>query len=74
MYTVILDDGLEYLVAETLEIDGILYTLFSQLENDMNYCFRKTTIKDGEKYYTGLDDRDEFNKVLYAFNNKLNLN
>lgn len=74
MYTVILDDGLEYLVAETVEIDGTLYTLFSQLENDMNYCFRKTIIKDGEKYYSGLDNKDEFNKVLFAFNNKLNLN
>lgn len=72
MDTIILDDGVEYLVMDTINVDGTVYTLFSELENDDNYCFRKTTVKDGTQYYSGLDDREEFNKVLLAFNDKFN--
>ena len=72
MSTIVLDDGIEYVIMDTVEVDGTVYTLFSQLDNDMNYCFRKTIAKNGESYYSGLDDREEFNKVLLAFANKIN--
>lgn len=71
MYTAVLDDDIEYLIVETLELDGTLYTLFSELENDMNFCFRKTILKDGKEYYSCLEDRNEFNKVMLAFSKKL---
>lgn len=71
MTTIILDDGVEYIIMDTVELDGNLYTLFSELNNDMNFCFRKTTYKNGEKYYSGLEDKEEFKKVLLEFAKKI---
>jgi len=71
MTTVILDDGIEYIVMDTIELNGNVYTLFSEINNDMNYCFRKTTYKDGVKYYSGLNDKEEFKNVLFAFAKKI---
>ena len=71
MTTIVLDDGIEYMIIDTVELDGNVYTLFSELNNDMNFCFRKITYKNGEKYYSGLEDREEFKRVLLEFANKI---
>ena len=71
MTTTILDDGIEYIIMDSIELNGNVYTLFSDLNNDMNFCFRKVIYKNGEKYYSGLADRDEFNKVILEFAKKI---
>lgn len=71
MTTTILDDGIEYIVMDDVEINGTVYTLFSQLDNDMNFCFRKITYKNGEKYYSGLRNEEEFKMVLFEFAKKM---
>lgn len=71
MTTIILDDGLEYIIMDTVEFNGELYTLFSELNNDMHFCFRKTTYKNGEKFYSGLKDKEEFKQVLLEFSKKI---
>lgn len=67
-----LDNGTEYLILDDEEINGTIYTLFVNVEDKTDICFRKTVIKDGKKYYAGLDDEKEFEKVLLKFTSKLN--
>lgn len=65
--TIILDDGIEYAIVKELEINNILYTLFANVDDSEDICYRKTIIQDGEEYYTGLDDDNEFNLVANMF-------
>lgn len=67
MDTIVLDNGKEYAIVKDLKIDGITYTLFSDLNDPNRICFRKTINKDGEDYYVGLDDIEEFNMVTLKF-------
>lgn len=67
-----LDNGTEYLILDNEEIDGILYTLFVNINDNSDFCFRKTIIENNKKYFVGLDDRKEFDKVLLNFASKLN--
>lgn len=67
-----LDNGIEYLILDNEEIDGILYTLFVNINDNSDICFRKTIEENGEKCFVGLDGEKEFEKVLLKFASKLN--
>lgn len=67
MDTIILDDGIEYAIIKELEINSTLYTLFANISNPNKICYRKTIVKDGEEYYVGLDNENEFNLVAINF-------
>lgn len=72
MDTIILDDGIEYAIVKDLEINGITYTLFANINDQEDICFRKTvTENDGEKYYIGLDDEKELDLVMMKFSKEL---
>lgn len=70
MQSIILDDGIEYLIVDSEIIDGTLYTLFSNIDDDSDICLRKTEIIDNEECYVGLDDEKEIDKVLLYFSKK----
>lgn len=70
MKSIILDDGIEYLIFDTETINDIEYTLFVNINDDKDICFRKTIIENGEKFYIGLDDEKEFEKALLSFTKK----
>lgn len=70
MESIVLDDGIEYLIVDTEIIDNTEYTLFANIDDDEDICFRKTSIIDGERYFVGLDDEKEFEKVLLIFTKK----
>jgi hypothetical protein len=70
MKSIILDDGIEYLIFDTETINDIEYTLFVNINDDKDICFRKTIIENDEKFYIGLDDEKEFEKVLLSFTKK----
>lgn len=70
MESIVLDDGIEYLIADTEIINDVEYTLFVNINDDDDICFRKTCIKDGKRYFIGLDDEKEFEKVLLKFTMK----
>ena len=72
MKSIVLDDGIEYIIVKSLEIDGILYTLFSNINNEKDICFRKTINEDGKEYYAGLDNQNELDKVILKFFKELN--
>lgn len=65
--TVILDDGIEYAIIKELKINNILYTLFANVNNSEDICYRKTVNENGEEYYVGLDDDKEFDLVVNTF-------
>lgn len=65
--SIVLDDGIEYLILKDKIIDDIKYTLFSNIDDETDICFRKTIISDNEEYYVGLDNEEELKKVLLAF-------
>lgn len=67
MESIILEDGIEYLIVDTKTIDDVEYTLFSNINDESDICFRKLVVQDGEKYFIGLDDEKEFEKVVLTF-------
>lgn len=70
MESIILDDGIEYYIIDTEIIDNIEYTLFSNIDDDSDICFRKTITENNEKIYIGLDNEKEFEKVFLSFTKK----
>lgn len=70
MKSIILDDGIEYIIYDTEIMDNIEYTLFVNINDETDICFRKTIIENNEKFYIGLDNEKEFEKVLLIFTKK----
>jgi len=70
MESIVLDDGIEYYIFDTKIIDNIEYTLFVNINDEEDICFRKTIIENNEKIFIGLDDKLEFEKVLLTFSKK----
>lgn len=70
MKSIVLDDGIEYLIYDSENINDVKYTLFVNIDDDSDICFRKTIIKNNEEFYIGLDDDSEFEKVLLHFTKK----
>lgn len=68
MDTIILDDNIEYYIIKELPIDNVIYTLFANINDNTDICFRKTSSdNEGNLFYTGLDDEREFDKVSNYF-------
>ena len=72
METIILDNDIEYFIVKEELINNNLYTLFANVDDNTDICFRKTIIEDdGEKYYIGLDDDKEFDLVAAHFSKSI---
>ncbi len=69
--SIVLDDGIRYIIVDKIDINGTTYTLFSNINNEEDICFRKTVTENGKNYYVGLDDENEVNKVILYFGSKL---
>ncbi len=70
--TIVLDDNKEYIIVEELVINNVLYTMFANVNDGSDICFRKTLVlEDGKEYYVGLDDQNEFDLVVLHFNKKI---
>ena len=67
MKTIVLEDNQTYVIVKEMTIDGTLYTLFANINNEEDICFRKTLVENGEEYFVGLDDEKEVEKVLNYF-------
>ena len=68
MNTIILDDGIEYAIIKEEKINDITYTLFANVNDGEDICYRKTIIdEDGDECYIGLDDEKEFDLVTMHF-------
>lgn len=67
MYTIILDDNKEYSIIKELKINGITYTLLSEVGEPTNICYRKIVTENNGDYYTRLNDEKEFDLVSMEF-------
>lgn len=68
MDTIILDDGIEYAIIKEEKINDTVYTLFANVNDGEDICYRKTIIdEDGDECYVGLDDEKEFELVAMHF-------
>ena len=64
MKSITLDDGIEYIIYDTETIDNIEYTLFININDDKDVCFRKTITENNEKFYIGLDNEKLKNPAI----------
>ena len=62
---VVLEDGCEYAIMDTISIDGVKYIYLSQVENAQALCIRK--LSSDEKDILGLKDETEFKMALHAY-------
>lgn len=67
MDTIVLDNGTEYVIIKEEIINGTVYTLFSNIDDDSDICIRKTVVDNDEEYYVGLDNEKEFDLVMAYF-------
>lgn len=72
MKTAVLEDNKEYFVIDTIDIDGITYKLFSNIEDEKEIKIRKIIIEDNVEYISGIDNDEEIKNVILAFNKKIN--
>lgn len=71
MESIVLDDGIEYVIVDEEIINGTKYTLFANINDSEDICFRKTEIVNGEEYFVGLKDEKEFKLALTHFTKKI---
>lgn len=62
--TITLDDGITYAIVDEKIYDGTKYVYLVDRNNELNFCIRKTEIKNGKEYLINLDDRKEFELAL----------
>ena len=67
MDTIDLDNGIEYTIVKNEMINDTLYTMFANVNDNTDICFRKTITENGEDYYIGLDDDNEYDLVVAYF-------
>lgn len=71
METIILDDGIEYLIIKEKKINNIIYTLFANINDNTDICLRKTIKENDEEYYIGLDNEKEFELIMMNFSKEI---
>ena len=70
--TIVLDNGIEYIILVNAEVDGNFYTLFSNINDEKDIKIRKLINDNGENFYIGIGDDEELKKVIMAFDKKMN--
>lgn len=68
--TVILND-IEYMIVDTINIDDSLYAMLISVNDEKDFCFKKIVVKDDKEYFSGLASKEEFEKVLLKFTEKM---
>ena len=72
MDSVVFDNGFEYLILDKLDIHGNTYLLLSNCNDVKDIKIGKSITQNGQKYFCGIEDDNEFNSVLITFNSRLN--
>lgn len=63
-------EGKEYIIVEEITINGVVYMHLANSSDPEDFCIRKVIVEDNEEIITGLDNREEFDKVLSIFAEK----
>lgn len=71
MNVITLENGIDYLIIDTIINSENKYIFLAQENNDLEMCIRKVIKKeDNEEYLVKLDNDDEFEEVMTLFNEK----
>lgn len=68
--TLIEIDGKKYLVVDTIIDEGNKYVYFVNNDDVSDLLVQKEIIEDEKTYLVNLDDKDEFIKSMYLFEEK----
>ena len=69
--TITLEDGIKYVIIDTLKIDNNKYIFLSNINDENDMCIRKVVVKeDNQEYLVLLDSEEEFNEVMQRYNQK----
>ena len=66
-YDVVSIEGIEYIQVDKIEIEGNIYVFLSEVNNIDNFIIKKYIVDDGKEYFEGLENNNEFDKVLTYF-------
>lgn len=66
------EDGITYVIVDTINIKDNDYVYLSEINNPKNFCIRKVVKENNEEYYDGLDNNNEFDLALLEFTKKHN--
>lgn len=64
---VTLENGIEYTEIYRINCDGNTYVFLSNLDNPEDFCIRKLVVNNQKEQIIGLDNRNEFDRVLALF-------
>ena len=68
--SVLVEDGKNYLVMDTIIDNSIRYIYFVNEKNNSDFFIRKEVNKGEQKYLINLDNEDEFNHATTLFAEK----
>lgn len=64
--TITVDDS-DYYELDKKIVNGNIYSLLVNEDDENDYFIRKLVIEEGTEYYVGLEDEVEFYKAVYGF-------
>ncbi len=59
-----------YIEVDQVDIDGVTYVYLVNFLDDNDFLIRKLSVKEGNIYYDGLKDNNEFDKAMMYFAKK----
>lgn len=62
-----LDDGKDYMVIETVEVEGVIYAYLTNEKNEVDSFFGKITNKDYDLHIENVSSEEFSEKVLPGF-------
>ncbi|MCM1371228.1 MAG: hypothetical protein NC181_05020 [Clostridium sp.] len=68
---VVLENGIEYLIANEINHGNNCYVYLMNENNSKDFCIRKKILENNHEFLIGLDDENEFEKALNLFLKKI---
>ena len=63
-------EGRDYQIIDIINLDNDKYVFFGALDKPKGICIRKLVEQDGQKYYVGLENKEECDKAYKEFSKK----
>ncbi|MGN1337675.1 MAG: hypothetical protein ACI4WW_04290 [Candidatus Coprovivens sp.] len=64
-------DNKRYAILNEIEDKGNKYVLFANLDDVNDICVRKVVVDEEDDYIVGLDNQEEFDRVMLLFSKEL---
>ena len=71
MLNTVIINNVEYVIIDTIQLDNNSYVMLVNTNDENDFFIRKIIIKDGKEYFSALAGREEFEKLLVKFTERL---